>query len=202
MKYLSLAKIWTQKTYDWLSRYYDFLSGLSAEAKEGQQKVVEGLHTGSILDVACGTGALLALAHANGLECHGLDWSQGMLERARAKVPDAAFKRASFYQMPFPDGQFDYVVETNALGAVAIDVKRVLAEMVRVCRVGGEIRLADYAPPPQETWKSRLARQAGIILGDLPQDFAGMFREMGYEPQVEVLAGFGMYQFVRVGKTH
>lgn len=201
MKRLTLAGIWTPATYDRLSKYYDALTGLLFPSVEGaQETVLRGLSAGSILDVGCGTGTLLSVAHAYDLECHGLDTSVGMLQQARSKIPEAALTRGSYYQMPFPDECFDYVVETNALGGVAIDVPSALSEMLRVCMAGGEVRIVDYAPPPKETWTHRLLRGLGILIGDEPQDFGGIFCELGCEAEVEPLGGHGMYQFFRVEK--
>jgi ubiquinone/menaquinone biosynthesis C-methylase UbiE len=201
MKRLTLAGIWTPATYDRLSKYYDSLAGLLfPSVEETQERALGGLSAGSILDVGCGTGTLLAVAHAHGLACHGLDTSVGMLQQASAKIPEAALTRGSYYQLPFPDDCFDYVIETNALGGVGIDVPSALAEMVRVCRAGGEVRIVDYAPPPEETWTHRLLRGLGILIGDEPQDFRGILRQLGCEAEVEALGGHGMYQFFRVKK--
>jgi ubiquinone/menaquinone biosynthesis C-methylase UbiE len=202
MKRITLAGIWTPSTYDRLSKYYDSLAGLffrSAEA--AQERALLGLSSGSILDVGCGTGTLLARAHAQGLACHGLDTSVGMLQQTTSKVPEAALARGSFYRMPFSDECFDIVVETNALGGVGIDVPVVLAEMLRVCKTGGEVRIVDYAPPPKETWTHRLFRVLGILLGDEPQDFRGILCELGCEVEVEVVGGHGMYQCFRAMKS-
>ena len=201
MKRLTLAGIWTPATYDRLSRYYDSLASLLFPSVEGtRERALRGLSAGSILDVGCGTGTLLAAAHAHGLACHGLDTSAGMLRQASAKNPDAALTRGSYYQLPFPDDCFDYVVETNALGGVGIDVSVALTEMLRVCRVGGEVRIVDYAPAPKETWTHRLLRGLGILIGDEPQDFRGIFCQLGCEAEGEVLGAHGMYQFFRVEK--
>ena len=60
-----------------------------------------------------------------------------MLEKAMAKAPGAEFKQGSYYELPYPDDSFDYVVETNGLSGVGIDAEKALAEMIRVCKVGG-----------------------------------------------------------------
>jgi hypothetical protein len=46
----------------------------------------------------------------------------------------------------------------------------------------------------------RLFRGLGILIGDEPQDFGGIFCELGCEVEVELLGGHGMYQFFRVEK--
>jgi hypothetical protein len=44
-----------------------------------------------------------------------------MLDRAGKKVPGAELKVASFYSIPYDDGKFNYVVETNALSGKVFD---------------------------------------------------------------------------------
>lgn len=196
MKRASAEELWTPKAYNRIAAYYDLLSRLMFPIAEiSRRKVVEDLTSGSILDVGCGTGTLLAMASANGLRCYGIDTSPGMLDRARAKTPDAEFLMASYYDIPYADGCFDTVVETNALGGAGINVERALSEMLRVCKRGGEVRIADYALPPQETWINRILKWMGSLAGDYPRDYRRIFRELGCEPEIEILGGADMYQF-------
>lgn len=195
------SETWTPGVYNRLAKYYDHLSSwFFPVADRARKKAVEGLTSGSILDIGCGTGALLAFAHEKGLECHGIDTSPGMLNQARAKVPEAELIRASFYAMPFADGSFDCVTETNAVSGADIDAHRILPEMLRVCKIGGEIRLVDWAVPPEVTWQNRLIMKLGAITGDAPKDYQGIFRELGYESQSEVLGQQGLYQCIKVKK--
>lgn len=169
MKYLSLAKIWTPEVYDRVGKYHDFFfRRVFPIGEKGQQKVVEGLDSGSILDVACGTATLLAMAYGNGLQCYGIDTFQGMLNRARAKFPNAELTKASFYDIRYPNGYCDHVVETNTIDGMGIDARKVLSGMIRLCKNDGEVRIADYSKPPRETWENRLLKELGILVGDLP----------------------------------
>lgn len=192
---------WTPDLYNKISKYYDlFANVLFPIGKSGHRKVVEGLDTGSMLDVACGTGTLLAMASERGLKCYGIDTSAGMLIRAKRKVPDAMFSLASFYELPFQDASFDYVVETNAVSGVEIDVERVLLEMLRVCRVGGEIRIGDYATPSRTTWPYKIMEKMLFFFGDYAYDYKEFFTNLGYSPDVGILGWGGMYQYIKVRK--
>jgi ubiquinone/menaquinone biosynthesis C-methylase UbiE len=202
MKRFSLARIWTPRLYDLVAGQYDrFFKLLFPMAEEGYRRVLDGLDSGSIMDAACGTGTLLAMAQARGMHCYGIDNSPAMLDRARAKVPQGEFALASFYDIPYLDGSFDYVVETNAVSGVRIDARQVLSEMIRVCKPGGEVRIGDWGKPATETWKNRLLVELGILIGDFPHDYVLLFRDLGYEPAVEVLGADGIYQFVSVRKA-
>ena len=151
---------WTPDLYSKISKYYDLLYRLFFPiGKKGQHAVLRGLEVGSLLDVACGTGTLLAMAHEAGLKCYGMDNSNGMIAEAKLKVPEAEFRLASFYEIPFEDESFDYVIETNAVSGEEIEVERVLQEMLRVCKVGGEIRIGDYARPARMTWTNKVSEK-------------------------------------------
>jgi 2-polyprenyl-3-methyl-5-hydroxy-6-metoxy-1,4-benzoquinol methylase len=55
-------------------KYYDlFMRVFFPIGEKGRERIVERLSAGSILDVACGTGTLLAMAGEKGLECYGID---------------------------------------------------------------------------------------------------------------------------------
>lgn len=191
---------WTPKLYDRIARYYDWMDRLFPIGRRGHEKILEGEVVGSLLDIACGTGTLLALACKRGLRCSGMDTSSGMLAQAERKAPGAKFLQASFYEIPFPEGTFDYVVETNAVSGVEIDAGQVLREMIRVCKPGGELRLSDYAKPVAMTRLSQSIDRVLQYIGDYAYDYKALFNGFGYDPEVEVLGWGGMYQFIRVRK--
>jgi ubiquinone/menaquinone biosynthesis C-methylase UbiE len=181
-------RIWTTKTFDRLSPYYDrFMKLFFPIGETGREKIVEKLTTGTLLDVACGTGTLLAMAREKGLKCYGVDLSGGMLAQAQRKVPDAEFQRGSFYRLPYAEGSFDQVVATNALSGDAIDAGEALREMVRVCKTGGRIYIAEWPKTDDESITEKIVIWLASLNDDAPQDYFGMFREMGYEPEVDAL---------------
>jgi hypothetical protein len=49
--------------------------------------------------------------------------------------------------------------------------------------------------------ESRLLAELGTLIGDFPLNYVRIFRELGYEPEVEVLGLDGIYQFVSVRKA-
>jgi demethylmenaquinone methyltransferase/2-methoxy-6-polyprenyl-1,4-benzoquinol methylase len=204
MKPLSLIGIWTPKTYDRLAKSYDFFDRLSPQSNRAKEKIVgalvEEIGSGSILDIACGTGNLLLKAHSRGFKCYGNDLSQGMLDQTQGKVPEVTLTKGSFTDLPYPNNYFDAVVATNAISAVGYDVEKVLGEMVRVCKPGGSIWLAEFGYPQKENWRTRIVIRVAILLGDCPYDFEAIFRKMGYKPDIEHLAMRGMYQLIHVRK--
>jgi ubiquinone/menaquinone biosynthesis C-methylase UbiE len=198
-KHNTLIK-WTPKTYSKISPLYDFFAPVFLSIGEkAKRRVVDNLSSkGSILDIACGTGALLKLAHEKGLECHGIDNAEGMIAVSRKKIPEGSFNLASFYAIPYPNDSFDYVVETNAVSGVAIQADQVMREMLRVCKPGGKVLIGDYCKAPTRSHLTEIIERVGRRIGDHPHDFAGMFKQFGFEPQVEFLGWGGMYQFIQV----
>ncbi|MBX6341621.1 MAG: class I SAM-dependent methyltransferase [Thermomicrobiaceae bacterium] len=70
---------------------------------------------GRVLDLGCGTGALLAALAARGGAVVGLDRSPAMLDAARRRVgtaPGAALVLADARRLPFRGGTFTAVVST------------------------------------------------------------------------------------------
>ncbi len=181
-------RIWTTKTYDRLSPFYDaFMRFFFPIGETGRERIVEKLTTGTVLDVACGTGTLLAMASEKGLKCYGVDLSEGMLTQAQRKVPGAEFQRGSYYRLPYADKAFDQVVATNALSGESIDTREVLREMVRVCKTGGRIYIAEWPKAEQESITEKVVIWLASLNDDAPKDYYGIFHELGYEPETDAL---------------
>lgn len=114
-----------------------------------EEPVVHGilarLPTGRALDAACGTGRHAAHLVAAGWDVVGVDATTAMLDRARAKVPDARFEAGDLTALPLDDAAFDLVVCSLALTHV-VDLAGAVAEMARVVRPGGTVVLSDLHP--------------------------------------------------------
>jgi demethylmenaquinone methyltransferase/2-methoxy-6-polyprenyl-1,4-benzoquinol methylase len=128
-----------------------------------------------VLDVATGTGdlaAALAQAVSPGGEVVGCDFSQAMLERARAKVPQARFEWADALALPYGDDAFD--AATVGFGARNFaDLPRGIAELVRVVRPGGHVVILEITQPRREPlasfyrgWFDHVVPALGRLAGD------------------------------------
>jgi len=125
-----------------------------------------------VLDVATGTGDLAIEAASRGAEVIGSDFSEGMLERARAKAPQIRFEQADALALPYPDDAFD--AATVGFGARNFsDLGRGLAEMARVVRPGGRVVVLEITTPtrpPLSTffslWFDRVVPLVGRLAGD------------------------------------
>jgi ubiquinone/menaquinone biosynthesis C-methylase UbiE len=103
----------------------------------------------TVLDVAAGNGnAALAAARR---WCHVIatDYVPALLERARERAAadglEMAFREADAEALGFADAAFDVVVSTFGV-MFTPDHERAAAELIRVCRPGGKIGLANWTP--------------------------------------------------------
>lgn len=102
-----------------------------------------------MLDVACGAGQISIPAARAGVQVTGIDIASNLIDQARmrAKVRglDARFDEGDAEALPYEDASFDLVV--SLIGAMfAPQPDRVAAELVRVCRPGGRIVMANWTP--------------------------------------------------------
>ncbi|MFB4308277.1 class I SAM-dependent methyltransferase [Actinomadura sp. GTD37] len=104
---------------------------------------------GDGLDVCCGTGAgMRALRPLCRGRVAGVDFSTGMLARARGAHPDAEWVRADVRALPFA-GAFDLAVTFGALGhLLPAERPALFAGVHRALRPGGLFAFPLGAPPP------------------------------------------------------
>ena len=127
-------------------------------------------HPGTILDVATGTaGVAIALAAATEARITGIDISDAMLERGRARVQKAnlagriSLEPARAEELPFPSGSFDAVSFTYLLRYVA-DPAATVGELARVIRPGGQMASLDFHVPPNVAWLAAWRAYTRLLL--------------------------------------
>ena len=76
----------------------------------------------------------------------GLDFSEPMLERARAKAPEIEWVSGDALALPFSEGSFDAVTIGFGLRNLE-DAARGLAEMRRVLSPGGRVAILEITRP-------------------------------------------------------
>jgi ubiquinone/menaquinone biosynthesis C-methylase UbiE len=103
-----------------------------------------------VLDVACGAGnGAIAAARRTWSTTVGLDYVPALLERGRERAAaerlDVEFVEGDAQALPFEDGSFDVVM--SIFGAMfAPDHQRAADELLRVCRSGGRVAMANWTP--------------------------------------------------------
>jgi len=141
-----------------------------------------------ILEVGIGTG-LTATLYPTDCRVMGIDLSEPMLREAARHVESSHRSNVRLWRMDasslgFPDASFDVVYAAYVISVVP-DPVAVLAEMRRVCRVGGHIVLLNHFLSTNrilsalERWISPLTARAGFR-SDL--DLSVLLAEAGLEP--------------------
>ena len=102
-----------------------------------------------VLDIAAGNGNASLAAARRWCDVVATDYVPALLERARERAAaerlPIEFREADAEALPFSDGSFDVVVSTFGV-MFTPDQDHAAAEMVRVCKRGGKIGLANWTP--------------------------------------------------------
>jgi SAM-dependent methyltransferase len=102
-----------------------------------------------VLDVACGNGNAALAAARRFAVTTGVDYVPALLERARARAAadglPLLLREGDAEALPFEDGAFDVVLSTFGV-MFTPDQPRAARELLRVCRPGGRIGLANWTP--------------------------------------------------------
>src|SRR5262245_57326232 len=144
---LTAIKLRQQTT--WASGDYAVIAGFVVSAAENLCESAD-LQAGShVLDVATGSGnAAFAAARCN-CSVVGIDYVPSLLARARARAAaehlPVEFRDGDAERLPVSDASFDAVLSVFGV-MFAPDQERAAAELVRVCRPGGTIALANWTP--------------------------------------------------------
>jgi len=117
---------------------------------EGRRHAVEIINQrqGKVLEVGVGTGLSLP-DYGRHLEIVGIDLSPEMLERAQEKVDEEGLGNVTGLfemdasELTFQTGSFDTVVAMYVMTVVP-DPEKVMRELARVCKVGGEVILINH----------------------------------------------------------
>lgn len=137
-----LKATWMAGDYGHFARY------LEPGALEFLARVAVGPGT-RMLDVGCGAGQIAIPAARAGARVTGVDIAANLIAQARARAQaegvDVQFDEGDAEALPYESGAFDVVV--SLIGAMfAPRPERVAAELVRVCRPGGRIVMANWTP--------------------------------------------------------
>ena len=151
-----------------------------------QQKLLQHkVFNPSILDAGCGTGAMLLTLASRGYRVCGVDFSEGMLSRARENAQhrglDVPFVQGCVDQLPFAPETFDVVVSRNVLSNLDVAAEA-LESWHKVLKPGGYLIYFDspwwnYLHEGNNQAKEELSTGATAspifnVLEDLAKDMA------------------------------
>ncbi|MEO3477382.1 class I SAM-dependent methyltransferase [Phaeobacter sp. CAU 1743] len=137
-----------QSSYARWAPIYDRTFGAVTNA--GRRRVVNYINRrgGSVLEVGVGTG--LSLPHYGADLCvTGIDFSTEMLAKAENRVAEmglanvAGLRQMDARDLDFPDASFDTVAAMHVLSVVP-EPQKVMAEIARVLKPGGEVVISNH----------------------------------------------------------
>lgn len=163
------------KAYRRYARLYDLYFG--PVFQPGRRAVIERMHcrpNDHVLEVGVGTGLSLPL-YPETVRVTGIDISPEMLDRARERATrDGLSNRIALHvmdaeRMNFPDDSFDKVVAMYVVSVVP-HPERLVDEMRRVCKPGGDIFIVNHFHSPNP------------LIGGVETLLAPLSRLMGFHP--------------------
>lgn len=123
-----------------------------------------------LLDLACGTAVISHLMHDMGFSVTGLDWSEAMLDQARAKAAargtDIRFIMRDAEATGEPDARYDAITNRHLVWTL-VDVPAAFAEWHRLLKPGGRLLIVD-GNFGRRSWVSRLHGALDRMLGRPP----------------------------------
>ena len=125
----------------------------------------ERLRGKRVLEIGCGSGAHARLLAESGCDLTCIDITHAGVEMTRRRLAlyglRADVRRMDAEAMEFPDASFDFVWSWGVIHHSA-DTARVVGELARVLRPGGEARLMVYHRP---SFLAAYATVAGVLTG-------------------------------------
>lgn len=138
----------TQRKWDRASRNFDLMAGYGPEKRWApcKRELFSRMGDGRILFLAVGTG-LDVQFFPEGRSIVGIDISEGMLEKARARTDlyrgTLELRQMDVHEMPFAEGEFDQVFTSCTFCSVPDPVKG-LEALRRVLKPGGELHMFEH----------------------------------------------------------
>jgi ubiquinone/menaquinone biosynthesis C-methylase UbiE len=140
----------------------------------------------NLLDVACGPGLVACAFAPHAAHVTGLDITAEMIEQARRRqqkqnLANIEWRIGDAQPLPFAEGAFSRVITRYSFHHF-LNPTGALAEMIRVCRVGGRVLVADVATHPEHAEafdRSEKMRDPSHTHALTTSEFAALFAQSG-----------------------
>ena len=156
-----------QNAYNDWSTSYDTDENLTRDLDQRVMRdILSNLHFNSILEIGCGTGKNTSFLSQIGTRVHAIDFSKGMIEKAKEKVKaeNVRFSIADLNKTwPCEDGSYDLIVCNLVLEHIE-DLPFIFSEALRVLEGQGRFLVNELHPFRQyEGNKARFSSEQGVI---------------------------------------
>lgn len=159
-----------QNAYDDWSETYDSDENLTRDLdRQVTREALADQGFRSILEIGCGTGKNTGFLAQIGSRVHALDFSKGMIEKAKEKVKreNVEFSAADLTQTwPCEDQAYDLIVCNLVLEHIQ-DLSFIFSEASRVLEAGGQFLINELHPFRQYDGKKAQFRR-GKSLTEVP----------------------------------
>jgi ubiquinone/menaquinone biosynthesis C-methylase UbiE len=143
------AAVKTRQRAAWSSGDYAIVGTTLQLVGEALCEAMDLRSTQRVLDVAAGNGNVTLAAARRWCDVVSTDYVEALLtrgrERAAAERLNVEFREADVENLPFADASFDAVVSTFGC-MFAPNPKQTASEMLRVCKSGGKVGMANWTP--------------------------------------------------------
>ncbi|MGS0687379.1 methyltransferase domain-containing protein [Nakamurella sp. GG22] len=144
-----LAALKAVQHQTWSSGDYPAIAWITVSLADELVAAVDLVPGSSVLDVATGTGHVAIAAARAFCSTTGIDYVSALVDtavrRTQAEGLDITFDVGDAEALPYDSDRFDYVL--SSIGTMfTADHRRAANEMVRVCRPGGRIGMANWTP--------------------------------------------------------
>jgi len=144
-----LAAVKTRQQAAWSSGDYAIVGTTLQIVGEDLCEALDLRPGSKVLDVAAGNGNATLAAARRWCDVTSTDYVRALLnngrDRAAAEKLKVEFREADAENLPFADKSFDVVMSTFGVMFTA-DHDKAAGEMLRVCRSGGKIGMANWTP--------------------------------------------------------
>lgn len=144
-----LKAIKTKQQAAWSSGDYALIGATLQIVGEQLAEAMDLRAGAKVLDIAAGNGNFTLAAAHRWCDVTSTDYVKALLDRGRLRAEaeglTVTFQKADAEDLPFGDGTFDAVASTFG-SMFSPDQGRTVREMLRVCRPGGCIGLANWTP--------------------------------------------------------